>query len=165
MAHKLIGHVANTFGLRGALKVILFTDCPEVRFKAGEEIEIKNKKYKITECRIKPGLKTAIVSLEGYEDINDSLGFIHQDIYADVQPLPGTIFIDELIGRKVMGTKGDEIGSVKDVAKLNTKDYLIISLKDKTSRYMPFISDVFCLSPKETPGKIVLTELGEEALK
>lgn len=165
MAHKLIGHVANTFGLRGALKVILFTDCPEVRFKEGEEIEIKGKNYKITECRIKPGLKTAIVSLEGFEDIKHSLAFIHQDVYADVEPLPGTIFIDELIGRKVIDTKGKEIGEVKDVAKLNTKDYLIITLSDKTSRYMPFITNVFCQPTKETPNKIVLTELGEEALK
>ena len=38
MARKLIGQVVNTFGLRGALKVVLFTDCPEIRFKEGNSI-------------------------------------------------------------------------------------------------------------------------------
>ena len=45
MARKLIGQVVNTFGLRGALKVVLFTDCPEIRFKEGNSIEIKGKEF------------------------------------------------------------------------------------------------------------------------
>lgn len=165
MARKLIGQVVNTFGLRGALKVVLFTDCPEIRFKEGNSIEIKGKEYKITECRIKPGLRTAIVSIEGFEDINDSLQFIHQDIYADVEALPGTIYIDELIGRDVINSKGEKVGTVKDVVKINTRDYFVITMSDTTSRYMPLLTDVFCKMPSLTPGKVELTELGEEALK
>lgn len=165
MPRKLIGHVANTFGLKGALKVILFTDCPEVRFKPGETIEISGKNRLVKESRIKPGMRTAIVSLEGFDDIDEALPLIHQDVYADVEAIPGTIFIDELIGRSVENTKGEVVGTVEDVSKLNTKDYLIVALADKTSRYMPFIGGVFCLSPRLTPGKIVLTPLGEEALR
>lgn len=165
MARKLIGHVANTFGLRGALKIILFTDCPEVRFKPGETIEINGAFHKITDCRIKPGLRTAIVEIEGYDDINQSTPLIHYDVYADVEPLPGTIFIDDIIGRDVINTKGEKIGSVKEVAKLNTKDYLIIDIDGEKSRYMPFLAPTFIQSLSETPGKVVLTELGEEALK
>lgn len=165
MARKLIGHIANTFGLRGALKIVLFTDCPEIRFKKGNTIEIDKKEYKITESRIKPGMRVAIVSIEGYEDINQSMELIHQDVYAEVEALPGTIFIDELIGRKVVDSKENEIGTVKDVSKINTRDYLIISMLDGTSRYVPLISDVFCKAPSTTPSMIVLTELGEEALK
>lgn len=165
MARKLIGHIANTFGLKGALKITLFTDCPEVRFKKGNIIEINKKEYKITDCRIKPGLRVAIVFIEGFDDINQSVALIHQDVYADVEALPGTIYIDELIGREVVDTENNVIGKVKDVTKLNTSDYLVVSLSDNTSRYVPLISDVFCKKPSLTPGRIELTQLGVDALR
>lgn len=159
MSIKKLGHVVNTFGLRGVLKVNLFTDCPEVRFKEGNKIKIDNKEYNVKSFKLK-NAHLGLVEIEESNDINDSTKFIGKDIYAEVEALPGTIFIDDLIGLKVTYKENKNISIIKDVVKMGNTDYLEL----ENGKYIPFKIDLFVCEPDFKNKEIELLDLGMEAL-
>lgn len=159
MAIKKLGHIVNTFGLRGVLKVALVTDCPEERFKDGNVILIENKEYHVSDFKLK-NAHLGLVGIVESKDINTSVPFVGKDIFADVQPLPGTVFIDDLIGLTITYKDNKKVGVVKDVVKMGNRDYL--ELED--GRYVPFMVNVFVNVPDYKNKTIELLEMGMEAL-
>lgn len=159
MSVKKLGHVVNTFGLRGVLKVNLFSDCPEVRFQKGNIIVIDNKEYHVKSFKLK-NAHLGLVEIEESNDINISTQFIGKDIYADVLPLAGTIFIDDLIGLQINYKENKNISKVKDVVKMGNTDYLEL----ENGKYIPFKIDLFIKSLDFENKEIELLDLGMEAL-
>lgn len=159
MARKIIGHVANTFGLRGVLKVAIITDCPEVRFAVGNPIEIDGKTYEVDSLRLK-NAHLAQVGVKELKDINEATPLIGKDIYAEVEPLPGTVFIDDLMGLSIVTKDKKELGKVKDVINMTGKDYLLLD----NGKYLPFAVGLFVEKPDYAAKTITVTALGEESL-
>jgi len=160
MSMKKLGHIVNTFGLRGVLKVNLYTDCPEVRFQEGNVILINNKEYHVSSFKLK-NAHLGLVGIEESKDINVSVPLIGNDIFADVDPLPGTIFIDDLIGMTISYKGQKNISKVKDVSKANSKDYLEL----ENGKFIPFVIDVFVKEPDLATNNIELLDLGMETLE
>lgn len=164
MAVKKIGHIVNTFGIKGQLKVSISSSTPEKRFAPGKEIFIatsdgENKSYKIASFFLK-NPRIAIISLEGYNDINEVEWMIDHDISASVRAPKGTFFYDELVGMKVISDTGEEIGSVTNVVKMKADDYLLVG-----KFYIPFKLDIFIDSVDKKEKVIKLTALGAETCK
>lgn len=165
MALKKIGTIVNFFGLKGQLKVSISTSQPEERFKPGKEIIIKNTINEdqtfIVKSLMMKNSRIAIIGLEGYNHINDIQWMIGKDIMANVRAPKGSYFFDDLVGMKVLTQKGEEIGVIDNVMKMPAGDYLVIQNKI----FIPFLLDKFILSVDKKSKTIVLTDLGEEAIK
>ncbi len=159
MERKTVGHIANTFGLRGVFKVALLTDAPTIRFAAGNKVEIDGKEYEVESFKLK-NAHLGLLGLKGLDDINLSEKFIGKDIYEMVEPLPGTVFIDDLIGLSLLDKDGKTVGKVKDVTDMNSHDYLALD----NGKYIPFLVGVFVEKPDYKAKTMKLTPLGEQAL-
>lgn len=160
MVKKRIGHIVNYFGLNGGLKVLMDTDYPELRFKVGNIVEIEGKQYKVADLKMK-NPKTGQVWLENIISIDQAEKMVGQDIYAEIEPLPGQVFVDDLIGCQVLSPKGAVLGTVDDVVKMVRTDYLKLA----SGRFVPFTLGLFVQEYDLAAKKIVLTALGEEALQ
>ncbi len=165
MAKKKIGRICNFFGLKGQLKVQVSSTTAVDRFKVGKKVIIKNQNnvdetYTITDEMVK-NAKIIVISLEGYDDINDIQWLIGRDVYQDVRPPKGTFFYDELVDMEVIDSSGNTIGNVTTVTNMPAGDYLLVNGKI----YIPFLMDNFIKEVDKKNKKIYLTELGTEASK
>lgn len=161
MAVKKIGHIVNTFGIKGQLKVSVSSSTPEKRFAIGKEIYINDKfgkqqSYKIKSFFLK-NAKIAVIGLEGYDDINQIEWMIDRDIFASVRAPKGSYFYDDLVGMKVFTAYDVELGIVSNVIKMPAGDYLIIN-----NHYIPFQLNLFIESVDKEQKIIKLTKLGTE---
>lgn len=164
MAVKKIGHIVNTFGIKGQLKVSVSSSTPDKRFAVGKEILIKDtngveQTYKIKSFFLK-NPKIAIIGLEGFDDINQIEWMVDHDILATVRAPKGTFFYDDLVGMKVFDNDNKEIGIVSNVVKMPAGDYLLV---DKY--YIPFQLDRFIENVDKIKKCIKLTALGTETCK
>lgn len=164
MEEKIIGKIVNTFQLKGKLKVTLQTDNPDDRFKVNSKIYIKDdngnkNEYIITSYRqINP--KVVVISLKGYDDINDVEQFVNKEISKEVSLKKGSYFYDDLLKMTVISSLNKEVGKVSNVIKMKNTEYLIVN-----NLYIPFQLDRFISKVDEKENKIYLTPLGDEVLK
>ncbi len=142
-----IGHIANTFGLKGELKVVSESDFIDFRYKVGNKIFIKyaNKYIEviITSCRIQKG--NVIITINHLFDINDVEKYIGADIYCDKNNKPilndGEYLIDDLVSKKVYLENNTYFGIVNDVLILPSNKVLEIKKENNEIYLLPFIKD------------------------
>lgn len=161
MAIKKVGHIVNTFGLKGMIKISVSSSTPETRFAVGKKVIIKNQinedQTYIIKSVIHKNARIVYVGLEGFDDINQIEWMINRDVFSDVRPPKGAFFYDELVGMKVLSDKEEELGIVENVVPMPTGAYLQID-----GILVPFTQDVFVQSADRKSKTIVLTELGTQ---
>lgn len=165
MAIKKIGHIVNTYGLKGMVKISLSTTEPENRYETGKKVLIDNQmneqqEYEITDVIFKNS-RIVYVGFKGYTDINDIEWMIGRDVFSNVRATKGTFFYDDLVGMKVFSDTGEELGSVTTVNKMPQGPYLLI---DKAVM-VPFNIPLFVESCDKKAKEIKLTALGSEAFR
>lgn len=164
MAKKKIGHIVNTFGLKGMVKISLSTSDPEARYAVGKKVIILNEMneeqtYTINSVIFKNN-RIVYVGLDEYNDINQVEWMKERDVYADVRTKKGSFFYDDLIAMKVVTEEGEEIGTVSKVIPMPAGDYLEIN-----GALVPFLQEVFIKSVDKKNKTITLTSDGIEAYK
>ena len=151
----LIGHVANTFGLKGELKITSESDFIEERFKVNATIYFKRGKeyqeHKVTSFRFLKG--NIIITIDNLKDINEVTSFIGYDVYASTSSNPvlkdNEYFIDDLVGKEVYNQDDKRIGIVNDMIILPANDLLEIKDDQGNTKLIPFIKE-FIISVGET---------------
>ena len=126
---------------------------------ANYKVKIEDKEYTITSMMRKND-KIYIISLEGFDDINNIESFIGKEILADVKPLDGSYFYDDLVGATIIGKDGEILGQVETATKMPASDYLVF-----TNHYIPFKEAIFISKVDLEEKKIYLTDLAIETLK
>lgn len=163
MERKRIGHIVNTFGLDGALKVVITTSYKEERYTKGNKVLIKindNFEEHIIKKVIDKNEKVVALYLEDINDINIALKYINLDIYMDVELEKGQYFFDDLINMTILNSKNIPLTKVKQVLTQSSIVYLITN----EEKYIPFQKDIFIKSVDVENKEIFLTELGEEVI-
>lgn len=142
-----VGKIVNTHGLRGEVKVISWTDSPEVfedidyvyRKKKNEyeRLDIKNIKYQ------KGNL---IIKFEQIKDIDEAQLYKNQVLYAEREMLgelpEGVYYIADLIGLDVVTDEGEEIGVINDVFNTGSNDIYEVKREGKKNLLLPVIDEV-----------------------
>lgn len=165
MALKKIGTIVNAYGLKGQLKISTTTSNPEERFKAGNKILIiglsgKNEEYTITSS-IEKNSRITVISLDGFDDINQIQWMINKDVSQDVILDDDEYFFDDLIDMEVYSDKEEKIGKVTGVTEMPASVYLVIN----DNIYVPFLFERFISKVARDEKKIFLTSLGTETTK
>lgn len=142
-----IGQIVNSYGIKGFLKVVPFTDNVK-RFDDLKTIYIeKNKKLsemKIEEVKYHKNL--VLLKLKGIDDINDTLEFKNCYIKIDrkdaVKLPEDTYFIVDLIDMDVTTDEGENLGKIVDVFPTGSNDVYVV--KDELGKQvlLPAIGDV-----------------------
>ena len=142
-----VGHIVNSFGLKGELKVVTESDFIEERFKKGSKIYFKyHNDYQLHIISSMRLIKNnPMITLDEKYDINQVLNYIGQDIYVDSADnhklKDNEYFIDELIGKKVYDEDSNFIGILNDIIILPSNDVMEIKKDNGEIILAPFIND------------------------
>lgn len=142
-----IGQIVNSYGIKGFLKVVPFTD-DITRFDDLDSIYIeKNKKLekKVIE-EVKYHKNLVLLKIRGIDDINDTEQYkncILKIDRADAIELPeDTYFITDLIGIEVYTEENELLGNITDIFPTGSNDVYVV--KDELGKQilLPAIGEV-----------------------
>lgn len=142
-----IGQIVNTFGIKGEVKVIPFTDDIN-RFDDLKKVYVKSKKesklYKVESVRYHKNM--VLLKLENINNPEDGQTLKNTFLEVDREdaiPLEeGTYFIVDLIGLDVYTDDGKLLGKVDDIYNAGANDIYVV--KDELGKQilLPGIDDV-----------------------
>lgn len=142
-----IGQIVNTFGIKGQVKIVPFTD-DITRFDELKEIYVEKKNelklFQIEQVNYKKNM--VILKLKGIETVEEAEKL--RNCYLkidrkDAKKLPkDTYFIVDLIGLDVYTDEGKLIGKVDDIYNAGSSDIYVV--KDELGKQilLPAIKDV-----------------------
>ena len=139
-----VGKIINTHGLRGEVKVIPWTDTPNV-FEDLETIYLKNNDV-LTISSVKYQKNNLIVKFKELGDINEAEKLKNQVLYAERSALgelpDGVYYIADLIGLSVRKETGEEVGKIKDVLQTGANDIYVVAREGAKDLLVPVIPNV-----------------------
>lgn len=143
-----IGQIVNSYGIKGFLKVVPYTDDIH-RYDELKTIYIeKNKKLVEVEIEeVKYHKNLVLIKLKGIDDINDTLQFKNCYIKIDRKDavkLPAdTYFIVDLIGLDVETEEGENLGKLIDVFPAgSSNDVYVVKNELGKQTLLPAIGEV-----------------------
>lgn len=142
-----IGQIVNSYGIKGFLKVVPFTDNVH-RYDDLKTIYIEKNK-KITQMEIeevKYHKNLVLLKLKGIDDINDTLEYKNCYIKIDrkdaVELPEDTYFIVDLIGLEVITEEGKTLGNLVDVFPTGSNDVYVVKDELGKQTLLPAIGEV-----------------------
>ena len=147
MQYLEIGQIVNTFGIKGQVKVVPFTD-DITRFEQLKNVYIVNKKSKIeVEIeQVKYHKDMVLVKFKGLDKIEDVE--IYKNSYLEIdrkdgKPLEkGEYYIVDLIGLDVISDEGQNLGKVDDIYNTGSNDIYVVKDELGKQLLLPAIKDV-----------------------
>ncbi len=144
MEYIEIGRAVNTHGLKGELKIESWSDFDEIRYEAGNTvyIEYRDEMIPLTVKTYRSHKGFALVSFEGYQDINLVEKFKGCILLVNAEDRPdleeGEYYFDELIGFKAVDENGSLIGEVISVEETaGAQNNLRVERSDGTTVLIP----------------------------
>lgn len=138
-----IGQIVNTFGIKGEVKIIPYTDDIN-QFKKINIIYIKNKTIEIESAKFHKNF--VILKLKGIDTVGDA-EILRGEIISikrSNKKLPqNTYYIADLIGLEVYSDENNEyIGKVKDIYNTGANDIYIVENNESKEILLPAIKEV-----------------------
>lgn len=139
------GKVVTTHGVRGEVKVLPWTDTPDVLcdFKV---LYLKNGAVSLKVLSSRVQKNTVLIKFEGYDLIEKSRELIGSVLFADRNDFnltDGAVFIQDLIGLDVIDIDTDKnYGKITDVSPTGANDVFHIKGNDGKMRYLPHIKSM-----------------------
>ena len=137
-----VGKIVNTFGIKGEVKVVLYTENIN-NFKKGNKIYVNNKEMQIEKSRLQKNM--LILKLKGVdnmtdaEDLRDSIITVERN----KKELPsGTYYIADLIGLDVYTDEGNLLGKIIDIYNTGANDIYTVKTLEGKEVLLPAIKDV-----------------------
>lgn len=137
-----IGKIVNTFGIKGEVKVLPYTENIE-QFKKIKKIYISNKEVKLQS--VKYHKNTVILKLEGVDDMTsaENLRGSIIEIERSKEKLPkDTYYIADLIGLDVYTDEGNLLGKLEDIYNTGANDIYTVRTEDDKQILLPSIKEV-----------------------
>ena len=139
------GKIVTTHGIRGEVKVMPWTDSPDVLcdFKT---LYLKNgeKSLKVLSARVQKNM--VLLKLDGYDLIEKSRELIGSVLFADRNDFnlkEGAVFIQDLIGLEVIDIDTQKnYGKITDVSPTGANDVFHIKGDDGKMKYLPHIKSM-----------------------
>lgn len=139
------GKIVTTHGIRGEVKVMPWTDSPDVLckfetlyFNGGE------KPIKVSSARVQKNM--VLIKFEGFDLIEQSRELIGCVLFADRNDFDlkdGAVFIQDLIGLEVIDIDTQiSYGKITDVSPTGANDVFHIKGDDGKMRYLPHIKSM-----------------------
>ncbi len=146
-----VGEIVNTLGIKGELKIFLYTDFPEARFKKGNQLLIgtidQPNQIAIEIESSKPYKNMYVIKLKGYDNINDVEKYknlflwIHKEQQEELTE--GEYYYHQIIDCKVRTIDGEELGFVKEILSTGANDVWVIKpIQGKKDILIPYIEEV-----------------------
>lgn len=142
-----IGQIANTFGVKGMIKIIPYTDDIK-RFDELNTIYIENKKgkkeYQIEDVKYHKNM--VLMKIKGINTIEEAEflkeSYVKIDRKKAIPLEKDTYFIVDLIGLEVYTDKNEFLGNIVDIYNTGSNDIYVVKNKEGKQLLLPAIEDV-----------------------
>lgn len=142
-----IGQIVNTFGIKGIVKVVPFTD-DITRFDNLKKVYIKTKKekkeYEIEEVKYHKNM--VLLKLKGIDNPEDAVLLKNAYLLVDRKdavPLPkNSYYIVDLLGLEVYTDEDVLLGILEDIYNTGSNDIYVVKDEKGKQILLPAISDV-----------------------
>jgi 16S rRNA processing protein RimM len=148
-----VGRLTKAHGLKGAIKLELFTDDPERRFVPGAVFTLQvptsspwhGKTLELTELRMYNGHPVGF--FKGVSDRTAAEGLVKAILWIDldeadaVSTEPDAWYDHQLVGLRVE-RDGEQVGTVKLVEHMPAQDLLIVKTNDGAEVMVPFVKAI-----------------------
>lgn len=124
-----VGHIVGVHGLRGEVKVELYTDFPE-RFAPGVQLMMGVELTEVEIASVRAHQKFLLMRFDGVDDrtaaekLRGLWLFVDEDDAAELEP--GVFWIHDLIGLRVVDDRGAELGDLVDVLVTGANDVYVV---------------------------------------
>lgn len=157
-----VGVITTTHGVRGEVKVFPTTDDP-ARFRKLKNVILDTGKEKI-ELEVS-GVKffknMVILKFKGIDDINDVEKYRKKGLYVTrdnaVKLKKDEYFIADLIGLKVTGDDGEDLGELADVLQTGANDVYVLHKDGQEDILLPAIKE--CVKNVDIEGGRITVHL------
>ena len=155
-----VGKIVNTHGLKGEVKIVTWTDYPEV-FEDLEYVYAKKKngEIKLNLKNIKYQKNNIIAKFSEIESIEEAETFKNCVLTADrdmLGELPdGVYYIADLIGCEVFDDNGEKLGEISDVFNTGANDIYAVSAPQRKDMLIP-VTDETIVSVDIENKKVVV---------
>lgn len=137
-----VGKIVNTFGIKGEVKVTLYTENIS-NFKKGNKIYVGNLEMLVEHSRLQKNV--LILKLKGIDNMTDAenlRGNIIQ-VMRNPKELPvGTYYIADLVGLDVYTDEGNLLGKIVDIYNTGANDIYTVKTLEGKEVLLPAIKDV-----------------------
>ena len=120
------GQIVNTHGVRGEVRIQPWAD--EAAFLTRfRRFYMDGKAVRVLSCRVHKTM--CIAALEGVDDVNEAMALKGKIIFIDRDDanLPeGTVFLQDIIGAKVVDEQGAQLGILEDVFPAPAASVLVV---------------------------------------
>lgn len=162
MDYVLIGRIVNTHGIKGELRILSDFEKKERVFKSGINIFIGKEKSKEVINTYRHHKEFEMITLGGYNDINEVLKYKGKLVYVERKDLnlqPGEYLYTDLIG---MNIKENEkiLGKVEDI--VYNKTNILLYIKGEKNFYIP-LNDAY-IKKVDIEKKEVIVEGGSSLI-
>lgn len=160
MAQKMeAGKICNTHGLRGYVKVLPWTDTPDV-FELFEYLTIRGKEYHVDALTYQKN--HLLIKLEGVDTVSDAEKLKDSVVYCnreDIGDLPqDTYFVADLLGCFVVENER-VLGQVTYVFQNGGADLYEVTAEDGKVLYIPAVKEfILGIDLKEKKIRVSLPE-------
>ncbi len=156
MKKVFVGKIVNTHGIKGEFRIKSDFDRKDLLFIVGQEIYIGSSLYKIASYRRHK--EYDMITLEGYNNINDVLEFKGMNVFVDrdsLQLKSDEVIYNDLVGMEVI-CSSDVLGIADDY--INDKNPLLeVRGVDNKVFYIPLLGN-FILDVNSTDKRISVSE-------
>lgn len=141
-----VGRIVTTHGLRGEVRVHLFNP-DSTTLRAGSEIVLQRggeqSLHRIQAAR--PHKRVVLVTLEGCESIAIARTLVGSEVCVVKSQLPpagpGEAYHFELLGMRVVTTRGEDLGMIVEILSLASNDVCVVR-RGEHEHLIPMIADV-----------------------
>ena len=142
-----VGQIVNTFGIKGMVKVMPFTDDIK-RFDKLDKVYIKKnkskKEYKIEEVKYHKNMVLikfeGIDKIEQAEELRNSYLTVSRDSVEELEE--GRYYIVDLLGLDVYTDEQVLLGTLDDIFNTGSNDIYVVKNKEGKQILLPAIEDV-----------------------
>jgi 16S rRNA processing protein RimM len=159
----LLAAVIGAQGLKGAVKVKLFTETPEALTKYGPLRDARGKSYEVIACRPgKPG--EAVISFAAIADRNAAEALKGVELFVPRAALPETaeeeFYHADLIGLEAQDSEGRVLGKVAAIHNYGAGDVVEIARPDGDSVLLAFTRET--VPTIDIPGGRIVVAVPED---
>lgn len=142
-----IGQIVNTFGIKGMVKVVPYTD-DITRFDDLKNVYVvtkrMNKKYDIEEVKYHKNMVLlkfkGIDKVEDAENLRNAMLKVERKDAAKLEE--GCYYIADLLGMPVYTDEGELLGVLDDIYNTGSNDIYVVKTKEHKQILLPAIEDV-----------------------
>jgi 16S rRNA processing protein RimM len=161
----LVGHLVNTQGVRGEVRVLSRTDFPDKRFKNGNRVFLVHSNFPrpipLTITSSRNHKQFILLTFEGHGNIDDVEKYKGGELKVpedELTDLPeNTYYIYQLIGCQVVSDEGQELGVVRDVLQTGANDVYIVKPPKGKDLLFPVIPD--CVLDVDVANKKIVVHI------